>query len=61
MLCFEMWYEVEYTYIHTSIYITVLSGVIAKGWKQTVFIPNQYTQSMNCVLYDAAIFAKTVA
>jgi len=46
---------------HTSVYLTVLSGVIAKGWKHTFFIPNQYTQSMNCVLYDAAIFAKTVA
>jgi len=47
--------------IHMSICLTVLSGVIAKGWKQTFFIPNQYTQSMNCVLYDTAIFAKTVA
>lgn len=46
---------------HTSIYLTVLSRVIAKVWKHTFFLPNLFTQSMNFVLYDAAIFAKTVA
>lgn len=45
---------------HISVHLTVLSGMTAKGWNHTFFVTNQNKNHMNCMLYDLAIFSKSI-